>query len=158
MLPSYGAETMTTTDRPRWLRSIGGEFSRASVITKPPTDPVLARIAGQRSKSSLWPAGCQNLIFPGLWLLIGSISAIDTYLTVKFRESLALLESNPIANLLLDLDQGDASLLIGFKFLGSIIALGILAALYLQNRRMGMMVSSGLACFQVGLLCYLLAA
>ena len=111
-----------------------------------------------RSLAAPWSAGCQNLIFPGLWLLIGFISAIDTYLTVKFRESLIFLETNPIANILLDLDQGDGSLLIGFKFLGSTVALGILAALYLSNQRIGLMVSGGLACFQVGLLCYLIAA
>jgi hypothetical protein len=160
MLPSGGPGITTTTNRPRWLPSIGGKSSPASVMAKPPTDLVLARTGERRStflrRPSGFQNGYQNLIFPGLWLLIGSISAIDTYLTVKFRESLVLLESNPIANLLLDLDQGDASLLIGFKFLGSIIALGILAALYLQNRRIGMMVSSGLACFQIGLLYYLL--
>jgi hypothetical protein len=59
---------------------------------------------------------------------------------------------------LLDLDQGDGSLLIGFKFLGSTLTLGILTALYTQNRRRGLMVSSGIACFQVGLLYYLLVA
>ena len=102
-----------------------------------------------------WLAFCQNLIFPGLWLLIGCISAIDTYLTVKFQESLIFQESNPIANLLLDLDHGNPSLLIGSKFLGSTIVMGILTVLYMQNRRIGLMVSSGLACFQVGLLWYL---
>jgi hypothetical protein len=56
---------------------------------------------------------------------------------------------------LLDLDQGDPSLLIGSKFFGSTIAMGILAVIYKQNRRIGLMVSSGLACFQVGLLWYL---
>jgi len=105
-----------------------------------------------------WAAFCQNLIFPGLWLLIGCISAIDTYLTVKFQESLIFHESNPIANLLLDLDQGNPSLLIGSKFFGSTIAMGILAVVYKQNRRIGLMVSSGLACFQVGLLWYLIVA
>src|SRR5665213_745429 len=85
----------------------------------------------ERPRWARW-MGSQNLVFPVLWLLIGVISAVDTYLTVKFRDTLHLLESNPIANMLLDLDGGDASLLIGFKFLGSIIALGILAALYFQ--------------------------
>lgn len=156
-MPSGTGETMTT-ERPRWLRSIGGEFFRDSAMARPVPNLALVGSGAQRLKYSRWPAGFQNLIFPGLWLLIGSISAIDTYLTVKFREHLFFLESNPIANLLLDLDAGDASLLIGLKFMGSIIALGFLAALYLQNRRLGLMVSYGLACFQVGLLWYLMAA
>jgi hypothetical protein len=128
-MSSFDVEIMTTK-RPNWLHSsIGPEFS-----------PV-----------------CQNFVFPGLWLLIGVISAVDTYLTVKYREQLIFLESNPIASLLLELDAGDASLLIAVKFLGSTIAMGLLAALYLQNQRIGLMVSSGLACFQLGLLFYLLA-
>jgi|GEM_PF-4674558 len=128
-MSSGNAETIET-EQPGWLHSVGVRR----------------------------PTGCQSLVFPGLWLLIGLVSAIDTYLTVKFRESLAYMESNPIANLLLDLDQGDGSLLIGFKFLGSTLTLGILTALYMQNRRRGLMVSSGIACFQVGLLYYLLVA
>jgi hypothetical protein len=155
-MPSGDVETMTT-ERPRWLRSIGGEFSRDSAVAKPFSDLALIRSGAPHLRYLRWPAVYQNLIFPGLWLLIGSISAIDTYLTVKFRETLVFHEVNPIANLLLDLDAGDASLLIGLKFLGSIMALGILAALYLQNRRIGLMVSYGLAAFQVGLLWYLMA-
>jgi hypothetical protein len=156
MMPLCDAEIMTT-ERPRWLRSIGGGFPRAAAYAKPSADLALMPFGEQRSMFSGWPAACQSLIFPTLWMLIGSISAVDTYLTVKFQEHLYFLETNPMANLLLDLDQGDPSLLIGFKFLGSTLALGILAALYLQNRRLGLMVSSGLACFQVGLLWYLLA-
>lgn len=156
MVPTCDVEIMTT-ERPHWLRTIGGKFSRASVFVKPPSDLAIIPMTEPRRMYSCWPTGCQKLIFPGLWLLIGTVSAIDTYLTVKFREHLVFLESNPIANMLLWLDEGDPSLLIGFKFLGSIMALGILAALYLQNRRIGLMVSSGLACFQVGLLCYLIA-
>jgi hypothetical protein len=155
-MPSGDVEMMTT-ERPRWLRSIVGEFSRDSALAKPFSELALVRSGAPHLKYLRWLAGYQSLVFPGLWLLIGFISAIDTYLTVKFRESLVFHELNPIANLLLDLDAGDASLLIGLKFLGSIIALGILAALYLQNRRIGLMVSYGLASFQVGLLWYLIA-
>jgi hypothetical protein len=155
-MPTCDADIMTT-ERPHWQRSIGGGFSRASDYSKPTADLALIPVEEQRTMLPRRPAGCQNLIFPGLWLLIGSVSAIDTYLTVKFQESLVFLESNPIANLLLELDEGDASLLIGSKFLGSTLTLGILAALYLQNRRIGLMVSSGLASFQVGLLWYLMA-
>lgn len=157
-MPSCQVEIMPT-ERSRWARCMDGEIAPASESAVASAD-LVGNSADRRSATiaSSWLAGSQSLIFPALWLLIGAISAIDTYLTVKFRESLIFLESNPIANILLDLDEGDASLLIGFKFLGSIIALGILAALYFQNRRIGLMVSSGLACFQVGLLCYLCAA
>ena len=155
-MPTCEAEIMTT-ERPRRLRSIAAGFPGVATYGKQSADQSLISFGEQPAISWRWSAACQSLIFPSLWLLIGSISAIDTYLTVKFQEHLYFLETNPMANLLLDLDQGDASLLIGFKFFGSTIALGILAALYLQNRRLGLMVSSGLACFQVGLLWYLIA-
>jgi len=144
------------TEQSRWLRLNGREFSLPLEIAKPCGDMVMIALGGPRSIFAILPSACRNLIFPGLWLLIGSVSAIDAYLTVKFQESLMFLESNPIAIILLQLDAGDPSILIGVKFLGSILALGILAALYLQNRRVGLMVSSGLACFQTGLLYYLL--
>ncbi len=156
-MPSFDFETMTT-ESPPWLRRIGEEFSRSLGVAESPAQVSRVEMRVVRpSMSSPWGVALQPLIFPSLWLLIGCISAVDTYLTVKFRESLVFLESNPIANALLDLDQGDGSLLIGFKFLGSTLALGILAALYMQNRRRGIIVSSGIACFQVGLLYYLLA-
>src|SRR5262249_38696571 len=98
---------------------------------------------------------CRQLVFPGLWMFIGLVSAFDTYLTVKFQEYLKFHEVNPLAVMLLRLDGWDPALLIGFKFLGSIAALGFLAALHLYNRRLGLMVTSGLASFQLWLLGYL---
>jgi len=91
-------------------------------------------------------------------MFIGLVSAFDTYLTVKFQECLAFHEVNPLAVMLLRLDGWDPSLLIGLKFLGSVLALGFLAALHLHNRRLGLMVTSGLASFQLWLLGYLVFA
>jgi hypothetical protein len=91
-------------------------------------------------------------------MFIGLVSAFDTYLTVKFQECLVSFEINPLAVMLLRLDDWDPSLLIGMKFLGSIVVLGFLAVLHLHNRRLGLMVTSGLASFQLWLLGYLVFA
>ncbi|MGE5193043.1 MAG: hypothetical protein ACM3U2_11130 [Deltaproteobacteria bacterium] len=104
-----------------------------------------------------WRTSCRQLVFPGLWLFIGLVSAIDTYLTVKFQESLTEHEQNPLARMLLRLDGWEPSLLIGSKFLGSLLVLGILTALHLRNRRLGLTVTGALAAFQLGLLWYLVA-
>lgn len=101
---------------------------------------------------------CRRLIFPGLWMFIGLVSAFDTYLTVKFQECLMFHEVNPLAVMLLRLDGWDPSLLIALKFLGSVVALGFLVALHLYDRRLGLMVTSGLASFQLWLLGYLVFA
>jgi hypothetical protein len=95
------------------------------------------------------------MIFPGLWLFIGLVSAFDTYLTVKFQETLEIEELNPLARMLLQLDGWDPALFIGVKFLGSVMVLGILAALHLSDRRIGLVIATAIASFQLGLLGYL---
>src|SRR4029077_19256571 len=111
-MPACDAEIMAI-EKPLWLRFAGGGSSPVSAITESSAELADILLEDPRSSHSYVPTTCQNLIFPGLWLLIGSISAIDAYLTVKFREHLMFLESNPIANMLLDLDAGDPSILIG---------------------------------------------
>ncbi len=106
----------------------------------------------------LWMNSCRRLIFPGLWLFIALVSAIDSYLTIKFQTYLCHLEANPLARMLLRLDGWDPSLLIGSKFFGSILVLGILTILHLQNRRVGLLVTAALASFQLWLLGYLVLA
>ena len=100
---------------------------------------------------------CPALIFPALWLFIGLVAAFDTYLTVKYQDYLIEHEENPLARALLQLDGWEPSLLIGSKFLGSLMVLGILTALHMRNRRLGLTVAGGLAAFQFGLLWYLVA-
>jgi len=100
-------------------------------------------------------AGTRELMFPLLWVFISVVSAFDTYLTVRFQEHLPYHEQNPVGRLLLQLADWEPSLLIGAKFLGSTLVLGILTALYLRNRRLGFTVAASLAAFQLGLLGYL---
>ena len=94
-------------------------------------------------------------MFPLLWIFISVVSAFDTYLTVRFQEHLPYHEQNPVGRMLLQLADWEPSLLIGAKFLGSTLVLGILTALYLRNRRLGFTVTASLAAFQLGLLGYL---
>ncbi|MBI3860336.1 MAG: hypothetical protein HY290_00415, partial [Planctomycetia bacterium] len=74
----------------------------------------------------------------------------------RFREHLFFEELNPIARLLLQVHDWDPSLLIGVKFLGSILVLGIITALYVHNRRLGLVVTGVLAGIQAGLLGFLI--
>src|SRR5262245_48472200 len=151
-------EAETPASRAREMRSNGGSYSLS--LCQP-----AAPIRGPSDRESCLPPPktkcstfCRQLVFPGLWMFIGLVSAFDTYLTVKFQECLVFHEVNPLAVMLLRLDGWDPSLLIGLKFLGSVVALGFLAALHLHNRRLGLMVTSGLASFQLWLLGYLVFA
>ena len=151
-------EAETPANRARGMRSNGGGYSPSLSHAPQPIDPAFDRETIPPPQRTTCSTYCQQMVFPGLWMFIGLVSAFDTYLTVKFQEYLKFHEVNPLAVMLLRLDGWDPSLLIGLKFLGSVLALGFLAALHLYNRRLGLMVTSGLASFQLWLLGYLVFA
>lgn len=93
--------------------------------------------------------------FPVLWLFIGFVSSVDAALTVKHQESLMQMEQNPIARQLLEWEDWNAGTLIGAKFLGTIVVLGVLAAAHRLHRPMARAVATGIAAFQLGLLLFL---
>ena len=144
--------------RARGMRSNGGDCSPSLFQPGLPIDSLFDRESYPPPQKSKCSTICRQLVFPGLWMFIGLVSAFDTYLTVKFQDGLVFQEFNPLAVMLLRLDGCDPSLLIGMKFLGSIVALGFLTVLHVYNRRLGLMVTSGLASFQLWLLGYLVFA
>jgi len=95
------------------------------------------------------------MIFAVLWLFIATVSAFDTYLTVRFHDSLIALELNPFARILLRMADWEPSLLVGMKFFGSVLVLGILTLLQDRSRRFGLPITAGVASFQLGLLAFL---
>jgi hypothetical protein len=117
------------------------------------------RLASRFGGISEWTLQvAERFMFPGLWLIITGVSTIDMYLTVRYRDDLFYGELNPMARLLLQIDNWDPSLLIGAKFLGSVLVLAFLMLLYQQNRRVGLIVSGALASFQLVLLMFLASA
>jgi hypothetical protein len=94
-------------------------------------------------------------VFPSLWVFIGFVSAVDAYLTVRFQAHLPFEEQNPISLVVLSLSDWNPAQFIGLKYMGSTLVLGILTALYARNPRLGFTVTSAVAAFQFGLLCYL---
>ena len=73
--------------------------------------------------------GMKHKLFYIGWLAIGFISAYDTYLGIKFKSSLYLMEENPIGRWLITLDNKDVALFMGLKFAGTVLVLGILCLL-----------------------------
>ncbi len=143
---------------PRWRRrSNGGGSSHSAPYRRAPAAREFVLGSSERSRNRTALRSSRRLLFPGLWLFIAAVAAFDTYLTVKYQDSLLDLEQNPLARALLRLDGWEPSLLIGSKFLGSLIVLGILTVLHVRNRRLGLTVAGGLAAFQLGLLWYLVA-
>ncbi len=68
-------------------------------------------------------------VLAALWLFIGLVGALDTYLTVKYRRSMPQVEENPVGIMLMRWDGGDVSLFVGVKVAGIILVLGVLAAI-----------------------------
>ena len=101
--------------------------------------------------------GLQKVAFNLLWLFIGAVSSYDAYLTMKFDDSIAAMELNPLGVWLIELDGGDPSLFIGVKFLGTIVVLGLLNLIHRCHHRMGWTLIGMLAAFQGWLLTFLTA-
>ena len=156
MMPACDAEIAATV--PRRMLPSGGDYSPFVPYLRLPIEPEADLEPRIPATIVRWRTSCRHLVFPGLWLFIALVSAFDTYLTVKFQEHLIYHEINPLARMILRREAWDPSLLIGLKFLGSLLSLGFLGALHLRNRRLGLMVTAGLAAFQLGLLCFLIGA
>ncbi|MFN8856520.1 MAG: hypothetical protein ACK50P_13205 [Planctomycetaceae bacterium] len=94
-------------------------------------------------------------LFAVLWVAIGLVSAYDTYLTVRFQESLNVMECNPIALWLLAYDEWSAATLVGLKFLGSMVVLGALCLCFWFRPHWGLVVTLSIALLQGSLLAFL---
>ncbi|MFN0054344.1 MAG: hypothetical protein ACKV0T_19380 [Planctomycetales bacterium] len=147
------APSSTVADDPTWFSSRSDNNTRFAW----PQQPELNRDQPIAAAAVLRRTGrIREAAFPCLWVFISLVSTWDTYLTVLYQEQLFYTEENPIGRMLLTLNRGDPSLLIGAKFLGSSLVLGVLALLYVRNRPLGMTVTGAIATFQLGLLGYLL--
>jgi hypothetical protein len=130
----------------------GGPLSRSLTTTRPSIwdDP---RFQPPTSRPGTPPG--QVGVFAMLWVLIGLVSAYDTYLTVRFQESLDVMECNPIALWLLAYDEWSAATLVGLKFLGSMVVLGSLCLCFWLQPRWGLTITVSIAVLQGALLAFL---
>lgn len=130
----------------------GGPLARSVPTTRPSIwdDP---RFQPQPPRDGTPPA--QVGLFGLLWVLIGLVSAYDTYLTVRFQESLEVMECNPIALWLLAYDEWSAATLVGLKFLGSMVVLGVLCLCFWLQPRWGLTITVSIALLQGALLAFL---
>ncbi|MFN9372225.1 MAG: hypothetical protein ACK6D3_10125 [Planctomycetaceae bacterium] len=140
--------SLTVTD----VGLAGGPLSRSLTSNRPSIweDP---RFQPQPLSEGTPPG--QVGVFALLWVLIGLVSAYDTYLTVRFQESLDVMECNPIALWLLAYDEWSAATLVGLKFLGSMVVLGALCLCFWVRPRWGLTITVSIAVLQGALLAFL---
>lgn len=90
--------------------------------------------------------------FAQLWVFIGMTSAYDVYISIKTQEYLYEMEMNPIGRFLIEADSGEVALFMGFKFAGTVTALGILVLLYQFKRKWAWYSVWSLSVIQFGVL------
>lgn len=94
-------------------------------------------------------------------LIIGVVSAYDIFLTIKYVESLPMMELNPIGRWLMMLDDqttcqlSQIAAFIASKFAGNFLALCVIELLASWKPRMSTAVALAVASFQLGLLYFL---
>ena len=96
-----------------------------------------------------------NVVFEFLCFVIAIISAIDLYFIGKTRTIIQESEENPIGQYLIRLDNGDISLFIAFKFIGTMLALYILFKLHRLQFKYTLLITGVIAIAQIILLLYL---
>ncbi len=95
----------------------------------------------------------KHIMFIICWLVIGVISAFDLSLVVKYYEDIN--ELNPMGRFILEFCGLHG--LVFYKMSGTITALGLLALLYLFDKKHGLIVAVSLTIFQMGLLFFIFA-
>jgi hypothetical protein len=94
------------------------------------------------------------LLYGLLWLWIGFVSSVDSYLVIRYQNSMGDHEQNPIARWIMSEDGWDVSRFIGMKMFLTITILGFLLTLYSHHKKIGYTVMLALAVFQTALLWY----
>lgn len=97
----------------------------------------------------------QTVWFLACCILIITIGAIDTWLVVKYSDSIFELEQNPICLYLISLEPYELSIFIAGKMLGLGVVICTLVALFTFWKDIAMTVTYGVTMFQIGLLSYL---
>lgn len=102
-----------------------------------------------------------HLTVPICSLLIGFVSAYDSYLTVMYVDSLQSLELNPVGRYMMGLDDPltgctpHIAVFLGCKFAGTILVLFVLQLLWVWRRQLSSMVAMKVA-FAQTLLAFML--
>lgn len=90
------------------------------------------------------------------WLFIGAVSSLDVYLTIKFSDNLPEHELNPIARLILKMDDWEVSRFVAIKVFLTILVLGILRWILYISKKYAFTIITAITICQAILLAYLL--
>jgi hypothetical protein len=109
-----------------------------------------------------WTARRVNLRVPStrwfwpLWLFIATVSVLDTWLVVYNLSEMLLVERNIVCRALIRIDPDGLGCFLPAKATGTAAVLMILHGIYLRLERHGMLITAGVALYQLGLVLYFL--
>ena len=93
--------------------------------------------------------------FSLMWTFVGVVSTYDGYLSLRYWDSMPMMERNPICLYLMSLGDGDATFFLRIKAAGTVLVLAAMAMFYLRDPRLAQRIAWGVSSFQFGLLLYL---
>lgn len=88
-------------------------------------------------------------------IIIGAVSAVDTYWTFKNQAFLYQYEQNPVGRWLIEQDGGDVALFMTAKMVGTLIVMSAIPLLYRFRAQWGITTGTSVAGFQCLLFVYL---
>ena len=91
-----------------------------------------------------------------LWTFIGGVSALDAWLVIVNLDAIQYCEENFICRMLIALDPVQLSYFLPAKAAGTLAVLTVLRVMYTRLQRYGLVITSGVATYQLGLLMYFL--
>ncbi len=91
----------------------------------------------------------------GLLAFVTYVQAYDMYWAIKLQKTLYENELNPVGRWLMEVDNGDVSLFMASKLVGTVLALSLASLLCVRNYRLGLIVCCAFALFQGFLLWFL---
>jgi hypothetical protein len=97
-----------------------------------------------------------NIFFWLIFITVLSIGTVDLYLLIRFQNVITHEEKNIIGLWLIHLDSGSTALFSAVKMFGTCLSLMLLKKIFLAKRKIGYVVGSLMAAFQIVLIIYLL--
>ncbi len=88
-------------------------------------------------------------------IVIGAVSAVDTYWTFKNQDFLYEYEQNPVGRWLMEQDGGDVALFMTAKMVGTLIVMCAIPLVYRLRAQWGITTGASVAGFQCLLFVYL---
>lgn len=117
-----------------------------------------ASAGDRRSLLKARPPSYRALCFAALCCFIGAVSVHDAYLLLHNRQEILEHEKNPLGRWLIEAGGGDVMLFIAVKLTTTAGVCGFLVCMYRRYPRQARFVATGVAAFQLALLCYLTGA